>query len=58
MSLATGGTLVLPKMLEVIIINFADKIDATLEPAHNVINKRKLVKNIKYVMHLEITISL
>lgn len=35
------GTLVLPKMLEVIIINFADKIDATLEPAHNVINQVK-----------------
>ena len=35
------GTLVLPKMLEVIIINFADKIDATLEPAHNVINQAK-----------------
>ena len=28
-------------MLEVIIINFADKIDATLEPAHNVINQAK-----------------
>lgn len=35
------GTLVLPKMLEVIIINFADKIDATLEPAHNVISQAK-----------------
>lgn len=35
------GTLVLPKMLEVIIINFADKIDATLEPAHNTINQVK-----------------
>lgn len=35
------GTLVLPKMLEVIIINFADKIDTTLEPAHNVINQVK-----------------
>lgn len=33
------GTLVLPKMLEVIIINFADKIDATLEPAHDTINQ-------------------
>lgn len=33
------GTLVLPKMLEVIIIHFADKIDSTLEPAHNVINQ-------------------
>lgn len=33
------GTLVLPKMLEVVIINFADKIDATLEPAHNVIDE-------------------
>lgn len=35
------GALVLPKMLEVIIINFADKIDATLEPAHNVISQVK-----------------
>ena len=35
------GTLVLPKMLEVIIINFADKLDATLEPAHNAINQVK-----------------
>ncbi len=35
------GTLVLPKMLEVIIINFADKIDSTLEPAHDVINQVK-----------------
>ena len=35
------GTLVLPKMLEVIIINFADKIDATLEPAHDIINQVK-----------------
>ncbi len=35
------GTLVLPKMLEVIIINFADKIDATLETAHNTINQVK-----------------
>ena len=26
-------------MLEVIIINFADKIDSTLEPAHNIINQ-------------------
>lgn len=31
------GALVLPKMLEVIIINFADNIDAHLEPAHEVI---------------------
>lgn len=31
------GALVLPKMLEVIIINFADNIDAHLEPAHSVI---------------------
>ena len=28
------GALVLPKMLEVIIINFADNIDAHMEPAH------------------------
>lgn len=31
------GALVLPKMLEVIIINFADNIDAHLEPAHEAI---------------------
>lgn len=31
------GALVLPKMLEVIIINFADNIDAHLEPAHSII---------------------
>ena len=35
------GTLVLPKMLEVVIINFADKIDATLEPAHTAIQQAK-----------------
>ena len=40
------GTLVLPKMLEVIIINFADNIDATLEPAHNAINQ--VTKGEKY----------
>jgi 3'-5' exoribonuclease len=33
------GALVLPKMLEVIIINFADNIDAYLEPAHDIIRK-------------------
>lgn len=31
------GTLVLPKMLEVIIINFADNIDAHLEPASEIL---------------------
>lgn len=31
------GALVLPKMLEVIIISFADNIDSHLEPAHNII---------------------
>lgn len=36
------GALVLPKMLEVIIINYADSIDAYLEPAHKII---KSVKN-------------
>lgn len=35
------GTLVSPKMLEVVIINFADKIDATLELAHTVIQQVK-----------------
>ena len=32
------GALVLPKMFEVLIINFADNIDAHFEPAHNVKN--------------------
>lgn len=31
------GALVMPKMLEVIIINYADSIDSYLEPAHNII---------------------
>ena len=31
------GALVLPKMLEVIIINYADSMDAYFEPAHNII---------------------
>lgn len=31
------GALVMPKMLEVIIINYADSMDAYLEPAHNII---------------------
>lgn len=31
------GALVLPKMLEVIIINYADSMDAYFEPAHTVI---------------------
>lgn len=35
------GALVLPKMLEVIIINYADSIDAYLEPAHNIIKEAK-----------------
>lgn len=35
------GALVLPKMLEVIIINFADNIDAHMEPAHNEIHNAK-----------------
>lgn len=35
------GALVLPKMLEVIIINFADNIDAHIEPAHNEIRNAK-----------------
>ena len=35
------GALVLPKMLEVIIINFADNIDAHIEPAHNKISSAK-----------------
>lgn len=35
------GALVLPKMLEVIIINFADNMDAHLEPAHEPIKNAK-----------------
>lgn len=35
------GVLVLPKMLEVIIINYADSIDAYLEPAHVIISNTK-----------------
>ena len=35
------GALVLPKMLEVIIIHFADNIDAHLEPAHKDIKNAK-----------------
>ena len=35
------GALVLPKMLEVIILNFADNIDAHMEPAHNVLRQAK-----------------
>lgn len=35
------GALVLPKMLEVIIISFADDIDSHLEPAHNIIKNTK-----------------
>lgn len=35
------GALVLPKMLEVIIINFADNIDASIEPAHDEIRNAK-----------------
>lgn len=41
------GALVLPKMLEVIIISYADSIDAYLEPAHNIIknvNRGELYK--------------
>lgn len=33
------GALVMPKMLEVIIINFADNMDGQLEPAHQFIKK-------------------
>lgn len=35
------GALVLPKMLEVIIINYADSMDAYLEPAHKIIKDAK-----------------
>lgn len=35
------GALVLPKMLEVIIINFADNMDAHFEPAHDIIKNAK-----------------
>ena len=33
------GAIVMPKMLEVIIINFADNIDSHLEPAHSYISQ-------------------
>ncbi len=36
------GALVLPKMLEVVIINFADNIDAHIEPAHDKISNAKI----------------
>jgi len=35
------GALVLPKMLEVIIISYADSMDAYLEPAHKIIKDAK-----------------
>lgn len=35
------GALVLPKMLEVLIINFADNMDANFEPAHDAIKNGK-----------------
>lgn len=35
------GDLVLPKMLEVIIINYADSMDAYFEPAHKIIKDAK-----------------
>ncbi len=35
------GALVLPKMFEVLIINFADNIDAHFEPAHDIIKNAK-----------------
>lgn len=41
------GALVLPKMLEVLIINYADSMDSYFEPAHNIIrtaNKGELYK--------------
>lgn len=33
-----GGALVMPKMLEVIIISYADNIDSHLEPAHEILS--------------------
>ena len=44
-----GGVLVLPKMLEVVIINFADHIDADLQPAHTPLEKTK--KGEEYKAH-------
>ncbi len=35
------GALVMPKMMEVVIINFADKMDSDIEPAHEVLQKAK-----------------
>lgn len=42
------GALVLPKMLEVIIINYADSMDAYFEPAHEIIKNAK--KGEKYTV--------
>lgn len=36
------GVLVLPKMLEVIILNFADSIDAHLEPVHKILKETEI----------------
>lgn len=41
------GALVLPKMLEVIIINYADSMDAYLEPAHSILNNAEKGKKYK-----------
>jgi len=41
------GALVLPKMLEVIIINYADSMDAYLEPAHGILNNAEKGKKYK-----------
>lgn len=41
------GALVLPKMLEVIIINYADSMDAYLEPAHAILNNAEKGKKYK-----------
>ena len=35
------GAMVLPKMLEVIIINYADSIDAYFEPGHDILKETK-----------------
>lgn len=43
------GALVLPKMLEVIIINYADSMDAYFEPAHQVIKDAKKGEKYKVI---------
>ena len=47
MKYSEWGVLVLPKMLEVIIINYADGMDADLEPAHTILKNAEKGKKYK-----------